>query len=99
MPSHTTPSCCAWRDAKEARHDGGRVAEDVSSPAVTLIDAPVVYYEIADAEPIRRCSDDTVLDMTVSLDGRTFVAGLRFGLEGIMPRKAAYNPSCEARQG
>lgn len=82
------------------------LAEDVSSPTAILVDAPVVYYEIANAEPIQLCNDDAVLDVKVSLDGQTLAAGLvplnatayelPFSLEGITPQKAAYNLSCEA---
>ncbi|KAG8215124.1 hypothetical protein J3R82DRAFT_8586 [Butyriboletus roseoflavus] len=82
------------------------LAEDVWSPAAILIDAPVVYYEIANAEPIQICSNDTMLDVTVSLNRRTITSGLvplnatahelPFSLVGITPQKAAYNLSCEA---
>ncbi|KAH0833836.1 ARD/ARD' family-domain-containing protein [Lanmaoa asiatica] len=89
LPSPSSDPLLALRCAPAIRP---YLAEDVLSPASILIDAPVVYYEIANAEPIQLCSDDTMLDVTVSLDGRTLAAGL----EGITPQNAAYNLSCEA---
>ncbi|KAI9459375.1 hypothetical protein HD554DRAFT_1621306 [Boletus coccyginus] len=85
------------------------LAEDIYSPTAILIDTPVVHYGIANPEPIQLSSDDTVLKVTVSLDGRTLAAGvvplnatgyeLPFSLEGITPQKAAYDLSCEATYG
>lgn len=82
------------------------LAEDVSSPAAVLIDAPVVHYGIANAKPIQLSSYNTHLDVTVSLNGRTLTTGsvplnatayeLPFSLQGITPRMAAYNLSCKA---
>lgn len=82
------------------------LAEDVSSPAAILVDLPVVYYKIANAMPIQLSDCHTLLNVTVSLDGRTLATGsvplnatgyeLPFSLEGIVPQKAAYNLSCEA---
>ena len=106
LPSPSSDSLLALRCAPAIRP---YLAEDVWSPAAIIIDAPVVYYEIANAEPIQLCSDDTLLDVTVSLDGRTIATGLvplnatahelPFSLEGIAPQKAAYNISCEATYG
>jgi len=103
FPSPSSDPLLALRCAPAVRP---YLAEDISSPAAILIDTPVVHYEIANAEPIQLSSDDTVLKVTVSLDGRTLVAGLvplnatgyelPFSLEGITPQKAAYRLSCEA---
>lgn len=103
LPSALSDSLLALRCTPAIRP---YLAEDVLSPAAVLIDTPVVYYEITNAEPIRLCSDDTVLNVTVSLNGRTLATGrvplnatayeLPFSLEGITPQKAAYNLSCEA---
>ena len=103
LPTPSSDSLLALRCAPAIRP---YLAEDVSSPAAILIDAPVVYYEIANAEPIELCNDDALLDVTVTLDGRTLATGLvplnatayelPFSLEGITPQKAAYNLSCEA---
>ncbi|KAF8841649.1 hypothetical protein BDN67DRAFT_980182 [Paxillus ammoniavirescens] len=82
------------------------LAEDVSSPAAVLIDSPVVYYEIANAKAIDLAVGSGSIDVTVSLNGETLARGpvplnatayeLPFSLEGITPRMAAYNLSCEA---
>lgn len=103
LPSPSPDSLLALRCAPAIRP---YLAEDVWSPAAILIDAPVVYYEIANAEPIQLSSDYTLLDVTVSLDGRTLATGfvplnatayeLPFSLEGITPQKAGYNLSCKA---
>ncbi|KAF8128018.1 hypothetical protein EV363DRAFT_1512354 [Boletus edulis] len=103
LPSPSPDPLLALRCAPAIRP---YLAEDVSSPAAILIDAPVVYYEIANAKSIRLSGYDTMLDVTISLDGRTLATGsvplnatayeLPFSLEGIMPQKAAYNLSCDA---
>ena len=103
LPSASSQSLLALRCAPAIRP---YLAEDVSSPAGILIDAPVVYYEIANAKPIRLTCDDTTLDVTVSLNGQTLATGsvplnatayeLSFSLEGITPQMTAYNISCEA---
>ncbi|KAN0079814.1 hypothetical protein V8E55_009380 [Tylopilus felleus] len=105
LPSPSSDPLLALRCAPAIRP---YLAEDVSSPAAILIDAPVVYYEIANAQPIQ-LSDDTVLNVAVSLNGRTLATGsvplnatayeLPFSLEGITPQKAAYSISCEATYG
>ena len=81
------------------------LAEDISSPAAVLVDALVVYHKIANAERIALC-DDTTLDVKISLDGRTLATGsvplnatayaMPISLEGIAPRKEAYELECEA---
>ena len=103
LPSPSSDPLLALRCAPAIRP---YLAEDVLSPAAILIDAPVVYYEIANAEPIQLRGDDTMLDVTVSLNGKTLATGfvslnataheLPFSLEGITPQMAAYNVSCEA---
>ncbi|KIJ61685.1 hypothetical protein HYDPIDRAFT_31019 [Hydnomerulius pinastri MD-312] len=85
------------------------LAEDASSPAAVLIDSPVVYYEIDNAEAINLAAgplSNAKLDVTVSLNGKTLANGpvplnatayeLPFSLEGITPQMAAYDLSCEA---
>ncbi|KAG9312366.1 hypothetical protein JVU11DRAFT_6739 [Chiua virens] len=102
LPTPSKDPLLAFRCAPAIRP---YLAEDVSSPAGILIDAPVVYYEIANTEPIQ-LTDDNMLDVTVSLNGRMLTTGfvplnatayeLPFSLEGITPQMAAYNLSCEA---
>lgn len=69
------------------------LAEDVSSPAAILIDSPVVFNQIANAELNQLSNHEFMLDVTAGLDGRTLAIGsvplnttayeLPFRLEGI----------------
>ncbi|KAF8550318.1 hypothetical protein OG21DRAFT_1499858, partial [Imleria badia] len=61
LPSPSSDPLLALRCAPAIRP---YLAEDVSSPAAILIDAPVVYYQIANAEPIQLGNNDAMLDVT-----------------------------------
>ena len=103
LPSLSSDYLLALRCAPAIRP---YLAEDISSPGIILIDAPVVNYKIVNAKSIQLSSLHTMLHVTVSLDGQTLAAGsvplnatayeLPFGLEGIIPQKTAYNLSCRA---
>ena len=107
-PSQSTSPLLAFRCTPAIRP---YLEEDISAnmSAAILIDAPVVYYEIANAEPIQLSSDDTTIDVTVSWNGTILASGsvplnatayeLPFSLEGIPPQMVAHDLSCEATYG
>ena len=104
-PSQSTSPLLAFRCTPAIRP---YLEEDISvnTSAAILIDAQVVYYEIANAESIQFSSDDTTIDMTVSWNGTILASGsvplnatayeLPFSLEGIPPQMVAHDLSCEA---
>ena len=108
LSSHSASPLLAFRCTPAIRP---YLEEDISAnmSAAILIDAQVVYYETANAEPIQLSSDDTTIDVTVSWNGTALASGsvplnatayeLPFSLEGIPPQMAAHDLSCEATYG
>ena len=108
LPSQSSDPLLAFRCVPAIRP---YLDEDVSvnMSAAILIDALVVYYNIANAEPIQLSSADSTINVTVSWNGGTLTSGsvplnaigheLSFDLGDISPQMAAYNLSCEATYG
>jgi hypothetical protein len=84
------------------------LAEDATSPASIIVDAPVTYTQIAGAQPITLSSggDAGSLAVTVSANGKTLATGIvplnaskyeiQFSLTSLTAQMDAYNISCVA---
>ena len=79
--------------------------DDNTSSSVILVDALVRNRAIAGAQPLNTMSQDSELDVTVSLDGETLTTGnvrlngsaaLPFSLSHILPRMTPYTLACTA---
>ncbi|KAF7974505.1 hypothetical protein HWV62_12074 [Athelia sp. TMB] len=100
-PAPSTESLLALRCAPAIRP---YLAEDSTSPAGILIDAPVTYSHIAGAEPISISSGS--LEVTISANGKTLGQSqvplnatkheISFSLAGLKAQTEAYNVSCTA---
>ena len=81
--------------------------EDILTPSTFIVDAPITYSDIADAQPISLSHGSPgSLAVTISVDGKPISAGLvplnatkfelPFTLLGLTPRTEAYNVTCTA---
>ena len=81
--------------------------EDILTPSTFIVDAPITYSDIADAQPISLSHGSLgSLAVTISVDGKPISAGLvplnatkfelPFTLLGLTPRTEAYNVTCTA---
>jgi hypothetical protein len=104
-PSTSSSPLLAFRCAPAIRP---YLAEDTTSLASIIVDAPVTYIQIAGAEPITLSSsgDAGPLAVTVSTNGKTLATGIiplnaskyeiNFSLTSLTAQKDAYNISCSA---
>ena len=104
-PSTSSSPLLAFRCAPAIRP---YLAEDTTSPASIIIDAPVTYTQIAGAEPITLSSgsDAGSLAVTISANGKILATGMvppnaskyeiQFSLTSLTPQMDAYNISCSA---
>lgn len=105
IPATSTSPLLAFRCAPAIKP---YLPEDLLTPSTFVIDAPITYSDIADAQPISLPSRGSLgsLSITISVDGRPISTGLvplnttkvelPFTLLGLTPRTEVYNVSCTA---
>ncbi|KIP02361.1 hypothetical protein PHLGIDRAFT_130785 [Phlebiopsis gigantea 11061_1 CR5-6] len=105
IPATSTSPLLAFRCAPAIKP---YLPEDVLTSSTFVIDAPITYSDIADAQPISLPSRGSLgsLSVTISVDGRAISTGLvplnttkvelPFTLLGLSPRTEVYNVSCTA---